>query len=63
MPAPPKYQIFKPSSRLSGIVSHYWALDGEPAVGKPIIHRTLANFHPELIFHYGGASEVFYAPR
>ncbi|MDO6435701.1 helix-turn-helix domain-containing protein [Flavitalea sp. BT771] len=51
----PKYQIFKPSSRLSGIVSHFWTLDGEPSTGKPLIHRTLANFYPELIFHYGGA--------
>jgi AraC-like DNA-binding protein len=35
-------------------VSHYWTLDGEPSVGKPFIHRTLANFYSELIFHYGG---------
>ena len=50
-----QYQIYKPSIRLSGIVDHYWTLDGDLSIDKPIVHRTLANFNPELIFHYGGA--------
>jgi len=48
------YQQYKPPQILSGIVQQYWSLDGNIPVGQPYIHRTLANFCPELIFHYGG---------
>ena len=49
------YQLHRPSSALSGLVSHYWTLDGVPLHGENVVHRTLANYYPELIFHYGGA--------
>jgi AraC-like DNA-binding protein len=49
------YQIHQPSSRLADLVSHYWTLDGVALHGKSVVHRTLANYYPELIFHYGGA--------
>jgi len=49
------YQKHRPSPRLSEIVSHYWTLDGHPLKGETVVHRTLANYYPELIFHYGGA--------
>jgi AraC-like DNA-binding protein len=49
------YQQYKPPQILSGIVQHYWSLDRNIPVDQTYIHRTLANFCPELIFHYGGA--------
>lgn len=51
------YCIYKPPQILSDIVRHYWTLDGNVTSGETYIHRTLANFCPELIFHYGGAFE------
>ena len=49
------YYTFKPPQILSNIVDHYWTLDGTIPAGQLYVHRTLANFFPELIFHYGGA--------
>ena len=48
------YHIFKPPEMLSHVVVHYWTLEGNVAIDQTYIHRTLANFCPELIFHYGG---------
>jgi len=48
------YQQYKPPQILSGIVQHYWSLHGNIPADQTYIHRTLANFCPELIFHYGG---------
>jgi AraC-like DNA-binding protein len=48
------YQQYKPPQILSDIVQHYWSLDGDIPADETYIHRTLANFCPELIFHYGG---------
>lgn len=55
------YNLFKPSGVLSKIVSHYWALEGAISAGETYIHRTMANFYPELIFHYGGVFEELVA--
>ncbi len=54
---PMNYQQYKPSERLSGLVQYYWTLEGFIPEEQVYIHRTLANFCPELIFHYGGAFE------
>lgn len=51
------YSIYKPSNILSKIVSHYWTLDGSISDDQTYVHRTTANFYPELIFHYGGIFE------
>ena len=51
------YQQYKPSPSLSRIVQYYWSLEGFIPEQEMYIHRTLANFCPELIFHYGGAFE------
>jgi len=51
------YCTYKPPKILSDIVCHYWTLDGNVSIGHTYIHRTLANFCPELIFHYGGPFE------
>ncbi|HEV3224127.1 MAG TPA: helix-turn-helix domain-containing protein [Puia sp.] len=48
------YQQYKPPKWLSGIVQYYWTLEGTIPEQQMYIHRTLANFCPELIFHYGG---------
>jgi len=57
------YQLHRPSPALSGLVSHYWTLDGVPLHGENVVHRTLANYYPELIFHYGGAFREIVDPR
>jgi len=49
------YQLHRPSPQLSHLISHYWTLDGAQLHGEIVVHRTLANYYPELIFHYGGA--------
>jgi AraC-like DNA-binding protein len=49
------YQQYKPPIWLSGIVQYYWTLEGTIPDQQMYIHRTLANFCPELIFHFGGA--------
>ncbi|MDB5088450.1 MAG: Helix-turn-helix protein [Mucilaginibacter sp.] len=49
------YCIYKPPQILSDLVCHYWTLDGNVSIDQTYIHRTLANFCPELIFHYGGS--------
>ncbi len=51
------YQQYKPPSSLSGIVQYYWTLEGIIPEQELYIHRTLANYCPEVIFHYGGAFE------
>ncbi|HZY36283.1 MAG TPA: helix-turn-helix domain-containing protein [Mucilaginibacter sp.] len=51
------YCIYKPPKTLSNVVRHYWSLDGNVPTGQTYFHRTLANFCPELIFHYGGTFE------
>jgi len=48
------YRIHQPPKALSNIVYQYWTLDGTVSPDETYIHRTLANFRPELIFHYGG---------
>lgn len=40
------------SEPLAGYVRAFWVLEGEVAEDRPYIHRTLATFSPELIFHY-----------
>jgi len=57
------YCIYKPPQILSDIVCHYWTLDGKVSIDKTYIHRTLANFCPELIFHYGGPFEELVADK
>ncbi|HTE12509.1 MAG TPA: helix-turn-helix domain-containing protein [Chitinophagaceae bacterium] len=51
------YYTFKPPKILSHIVVRYWTLEGNVSIGQTYIHRTLANYCPELIFHYGGRFE------
>lgn len=48
------YQTYKPPANLTEIVRHYWTLEGNVSHNKEYVHRTMANFCPELIFHYGG---------
>jgi AraC-like DNA-binding protein len=49
-----KYLKYSPPNALTNIVHQYWSLEGKVPEGQKYIHRTMANFYPELIFHYGG---------
>lgn len=49
-----KYLTYTAPDDLTDIVSQYWSLEGTIPDGQKYIHRTMANFRPELIFHYGG---------
>ena len=49
-----KYLTYTPPDDLASIVYRYWSLEGTVPDGQKYIHRTMANFCPELIFHYGG---------
>ena len=49
-----KYLTYTPPDHLTNIVFQYWSLEGIIPGGQKYIHRTMANFRPELIFHYGG---------
>lgn len=48
------YQTYIPSEDLTAIVRQYWTLEGNTTDRNGYVHRTTANFCPELIFHYGG---------
>lgn len=39
---------------MTAIVQQYWTLEGNVPDRNGYVHRTMANFCPELIFHYGG---------
>ena len=49
-----KYFSYKPPDNLADIVHFYWSLEGKIPYGQMYVLRTMANFCPELIFHYGG---------
>src|SRR5262245_11470998 len=50
------YQV-NPPPPLSGIVRHFWFLEGS-GINNPFIHRALADCSAELIFYYQGSFRV-----
>jgi AraC-like DNA-binding protein len=48
-----EYKTFVPAKHLRSIVKYYWTLDGKLSPTEMYVHRTLANYCPEIIFHYG----------
>ena len=52
-----KYYTFQPGPKLAPYVRAFWVLEGAVTKEQPYIHRTLASFCPEIIFHYSGSFE------
>lgn len=52
-----KYYTFPPGPKLASYVRAFWILEGTVSKEQPYIHRTLATFCPEIIFHYNGPFE------
>lgn len=52
-----KYYSIRPPARLRNYVRSFWVLEGNVSSAQPYIHRTLASYCPELIFHYKGRFE------
>lgn len=49
---PVKYYTIPPPVSLAQYVRFFWVLEGEATLGKPYIHRTLADGCVEIFFHY-----------
>lgn len=52
-----KYYTVKPTGKLADYVRYFWVLESSVSKEQPYIHRTLASFCPEIIFHYRGPFE------
>jgi AraC-like DNA-binding protein len=52
-----KYYSISPPAALRNYVRCFWVLEGDVSSAQPYIHRTLASYCPELIFHYKGRFE------
>jgi AraC-like DNA-binding protein len=58
-----KYYTIPPSEKLAAYVRSFWVLEGTINREQPYIHRTLATFCPEMIFHYKGSFEELTFPE